>query len=437
MVRATMVFTDDFEVKPYWWDAAPPERNDDVDLPKEVDVAIVGAGYCGLCAAIELAENGRSVAVLEAGELGGGASTRNGGMVTGGQKLVVTGAVGSHDQELGGRLLEDAKDSLTMLEARVARYDLDADYRRCGRVILAYTRRHFARLERWAELLREHTAATVSLIRREALQSEIGGDYYHGGLLIEDYGGLHPAKYHRALRQLAARLGAGLHSHAPVRSISGSQGAFTVKTDRGEVRARDVFVATNGYTDSLLPFLQRRVIPVRSYVIATEPLPAELMHQLAPHQRMFSDTRLDLYYFRPSPDGTRIVFGARPGARDVSEEAAARRLHGFMCEVWPELSAYRVSHAWTGYVGMSFDKLPHMGERDGIHYAVGCNGSGVAMMSYLGYTSARKLLAMQNRPCAFESISFPSSPLYGGHPWFVPWVSGYYRLRDSLERRLF
>lgn len=436
MVSTTEVFADDFEIKPYWWDAAPPERSDDVELPKEVDVAVVGAGYCGLCAAIELAENGRSVAVLEAAELGAGASTRNGGMVTGGQKLVVSGALSRREAELAGRMLEDARESLAMLEARVSRYKLDADYRRCGRVILAYTRRHYRRLELWAQLLREHTAATVSLIARDTLQEEIGGNYYHGGLLIEDYGGLHPAKYHRSLRQLAKQVGASLHSHAPVRSVSGGRGAFLVRTDKGSLRARDVFVATNGYTDSLLPFLQRRVVPVRSYVIATEPLPPELMDKLAPQRRMFSDTRLDLYYFRPSPDGTRIVFGTRPGIHEVGEEAAARRLHAFLTEIWPDLSDYRVSRAWTGFVGMSFDKLPHMGEQEGIHYAVGCNGSGVAMMSYLGYSSARKLLAKQNRPNAFESISFPSSPLYQGEPWFLPWISGYYRLRDAVERRL-
>lgn len=424
---------DNFKTTPYWWEAAPPEAGAGQTLPEEADVAIVGSGYCGLSAAIELAGNGLNVAVLEAGDLGMGASTRSGGMVTGGQKFVVSGAIAGYGAEQARRILEDARASLEHIETLIERHGLDADYVRCGRLIAAYTPRHYTRLERWADLLRRHTDATVSLVPRDRLTEEIGGDYYHGGLLIEDYGGLHPAKYHRALRERARETGAGLHGHAEVRRIDRDAGGFVVRTARGDVRAREVFVATNGYTGGVVPYLERRVIPVASYIIATEPLPDELTRQLSPRRRMFSDTKRDLFYFRLSPDGTRVLFGARPSARALLEHEAAGRSFALACAVWPALRDYRVTHCWTGNVGMTVDHTPHMGVHEGAHYAVGCNGSGVAMMTYLGHQTALRILGRQNRPCAFEGLPFPADPVRLARPWIVPAAAGYYRLRDWVD----
>jgi glycine/D-amino acid oxidase-like deaminating enzyme len=149
---------------------------------------------------------------------------------------------------------------------------------------------------------------------------------------------------------------------------------------------------------------------------------------------MFSDTKRDLCYFRLSPDGTRVIFGGRPGVFDTDTKRAARGLHRQLCDIWPEMSDVPVSFCWTGYVGMSADRIPHMGSVDGVHYAVGCNGSGVAMMSYLGYRMARKILGRQNRPCAFDDLRFPRAPLYRGRAWFLPLVAGWYRARDALEQ---
>jgi glycine/D-amino acid oxidase-like deaminating enzyme len=423
-----------FQATPYWWEAAPPERCRDESLPKETEVAIVGAGYCGLCCALELAENGVSAALLEAGELGTGASTRNGGMVTGGQKFVVSGATASLPAAMRTRILEDARDSLTALEGRVERYGLDADYQRCGRVILAEILSHYRRLERWGELLRTEARSDVALIPRAQLTDEIGGSRYFGGLLIADYGGLHPAKYHRALRQALRARGGHAFSHAPVVSIERAGAEFRVRTGRGELRARHVLVATNGYTGALVPYFHERVVPVASYIIATEQLPAGLADRLSPRRRMFSDTKRDLYYFRLSPDGTRVVFGSRPGIFNADLETAARSLHRQVCGVWPEINDIKVEFCWTGNVGMSADKVPHMGTHDGIHYALACNGSGVAMMSYLGYQSALKIMGRQNRPCAFDRATFPRPPAYRGTPWFVPLVAGWHRARDAIDR---
>jgi len=430
------VLSQNFKDTPYWWEAAPPEDASAQPLPDAVDVAIVGSGYTGLCCALELADGGASCVVLEAGPLGAGASTRSGAMVTGGQKFVVSGAVRGIDANRQARILEDAGESLRMMQERVDKYQLDAEYVRYGRVILAHVPQHAARLAHWAELLRNHAGSTVSLLSRSELASEVGGRRYHGGLLIEDYGGLHPAKYHRALREAARGKGAILASHAKVLGIAPDRGGFLVRTARGVVRARHAVMGTNGYTDGTVPYLQRRMVPVTAYVVATEPMPPGMAEALIPRRRMLSDTQRDLYWIRLSPDGTRMIFGARPRIFETDERTAARDLHRMMCGVWPELRPVRIDFCWTGFVGMTADHMPHMGVHDGIHYAVGCNGSGVAMMSYLGYQTARKLLGKQNRSCAFDSDAFPGLPFYNGKPWFLPVVAGWYRLRDGVDRAM-
>ena len=426
----------DFKDTPYWWEAAPPEDASSQPLPDEVDVAIVGSGYTGLCSALELAEGGATCVVLDAGPLGAGASTRSGAMVTGGQKFVVSGAVRGVDASRQARILEDAGESLRMMQQRIDKYQLDADYVRYGRVILAHVPQHVARLAHWAALLRDHAGSTVSLLSRSELAGEVGGRRYHGGLLIEDYGGLHPAKYHRALREAARRKGAILASHARVLGVARDGTRFLVQTARGVVRARHVVMGTNGYSDRAVSYLQRRMVPVTAYVVATEPMPPGMATALIPRQRMLSDTQRDLYWIRLSPDGSRMIFGARPRIFETDARTAARDLHRMLCGVWPELRPVRIAFCWTGFVGMTADHMPHMGVHDGIHYAVGCNGSGVAMMSYLGFQMARKLLGKQNRACAFDGDGFPAPPLYNGKPWFIPVVAGWYRLRGGVDRAL-
>jgi len=432
-LSADAVLADDFRDTPYWWDAAPPGEGMAGSLPGATDVAIIGSGYTGLCCAIGLAERGTDCVVLDAGALGEGASSRSGGMVTGGQKFVVSGAIRGLDTGRQQRILEDAHESLTALEARITTYQLDTDYARTGRVILANVQRHYARLIRWATLL-ERAGSAVCLLDRGRLHTEIDGRRYHGGLLIEDYGGLHPGKYHRSLRTAAAARDAKLFSRAAVRRVQRTPRGFVLSTDKGEITAREVVIGTNGYTGGLVPYLQRRIVPVAAYVIATEQLPPGMMDSLVPRRRMLSDTQRSLYWFRPSPDGTRIIFGARPRMREAEPRIAAGDLHRMLCDVWPQLRDIRVAFCWRGNIGMSADHIPHMGVHDGIHYALGCNGSGVAMMSYLGTQLANKILGRQNRPCAFDSSAFPAVPAFAGQPWFVPLVTSWYRMRDRLDR---
>nr|WP_047576320.1 FAD-binding oxidoreductase [Methylobacterium sp. ZNC0032] len=437
MAESSGVLAPGFTTDPYWWDEAPPETARE-PLPEHTDVLVVGSGYCGLSAAAELARHGVDVTVVDAEELGAGASTRSGGMVSSGQKLVIGGAIKGVDAARMGRLLEDSLSSYEHLKTLIREKELDADLGVFGRYFAAHVPRHYDRLRRQGELLAKHTGVTVHEIPKSRQDEITRTDYYHGGIVIDDYGGLHPAKYHRALRRLAAANGAILRSHAPVLKVSPAvDGVHEVETGRGRVKARQVFFGTNGYSDKTSGFLHKKVVGVRSYQIATEPLPPVLIAEINTGRRMITDSRKELIYARPSPDGTRILFGSRPGMFTLPEREAAPRLHAMMIKVWPQLAGYRVTHCWSGKVGMTADKIAHMGRQDGIDFAIGCNGNGVALMTYLGHQSALKLLGRQNRSSAFDDPSFPKIPVpfYDGRPWFLPIVSGWYHLQDAIARR--
>jgi glycine/D-amino acid oxidase-like deaminating enzyme len=204
------------------------------------------------------------------------------------------------------------------------------------------------------------------------------------------------------------------------------------------VAADAVLVATNGYSldrrGTASPWLARRLVPLNSYIIATEELPEATIERLFPGRRMISESRRVLNYFRPSPDGRRVLWGGRASFRKATAEGSAPTLHRRMVECFPELREVRITHAWTGMVAFTFDGLPHIGVQDGVHYAAGCQGSGVAMATWLGHNIALKLAGAANERFALDGLPFPTRPTYTGNPWFLPIVGTYYRLRDSLDR---
>lgn len=427
------LFADGFKTTPYWWEAATPARFD-AALPDHADAVVMGGGYAGLNCALTLARAGVRVVVVDAAEIGWGASSRNGGMVSGGMKVSDPKIEKLYGADVARRIREDGWSSFGHIEDLIRREGIDCDYVRSGRFVGAHTPDDYAGMAARAPKLREATGAIVEMVPRERQREEIGSDFYFGGMVVEGTGSLHPAKYVRALAQRVADAGATLCSHARVEGIVREGDGFVVKTTRGSIQAREVMAATNGYTGAVTPWLRRRLIPVGSYIIATEPLPPEVTQRLSPKGRMFSDSKKVLYYFRLSPDGTRVLFGGRASFRQTTPEAAGPVLHRFMTGVWPELAQTKITHSWTGNVAFTFDMVPHMGVHDGVHYAMGCQGSGVAMASYLGNQVALKILGRTNRPCAFDGLPFPTRPLYRGNPWFLPIVGSWYRLSDRMAR---
>jgi glycine/D-amino acid oxidase-like deaminating enzyme len=424
------LFAPGFQTRPWWWEAAePPER--DAALPDRAGVAIVGAGYAGLSAALTLRRLGHDVAVLDAERIGWGASSRNGGMVSGGLKVASGGAAGRE-------IALAAAASFPFIEDTIAREAIDCDYVRCGRFSPAWTPKHYAAQAGRADALAEITGMPASMLPRERQREALGSDFYHGGLLLAATGSLHPGKYARGLATAAEKAGAALVDGVRVVGIRHEGNGARVATSRGELRADAVLVATNGYSlhprGTAMPWLARRVVPVASYIIATEELDGRLVDRLFPGRRMISDSKRVLNYFRPSPDGRRVLWGGRASFSNAAPEAAAPFLHRQMAAVFPELARTRITHAWTGNVAFTFDFLPHIGVQDGIHYAAGCQGSGVAMATWLGHNAALKLAGAANEPFALDGRSFPTLPGYRGHPWFLPVVGGWYRLRDRVDR---
>ncbi len=414
-----------------WWNGVPPVSVARADLPERADVAIIGGGYTGLAAARALALVGASVVVLERETIGWGASGRNGGMVLPGYKTDLPVLIRRLGLERTRALFRDTVDAIGFVESLVRDEHIDCGWARTGHVTLAAKPAHLAGLEESQRLLERDFGYATELLGPERIGEEIGSARYHGGLLDPLAGGLQPAAYVSGLAAAATRAGAVLLEHAEVQGFSRNGGGFRIETGRGALEAGDLLVATNGYTDRLYPWLSRRVVPVGSYIIATEPLSPDLQRRLVPRGRMLSDTKNLLYYFRLSGEG-RMVFGGRAAFSPTALEECRAILRRGMIEVYPELSAARIEFAWGGTLGFTLDQMPHAGRHEGLGYALGYGGHGVALASWLGDRIGRAMAGGAEWP-ELASIPFRAIPLYGGRPWFLPLAGAYYGLKDRIS----
>ena len=425
----------DFERRSFWQATMPalPDRSGR-PLLDSADVVVVGGGYTGINAARELARRGVAVSLIEAETLGFGASTRNGGIVHPGYKWGPRELVNRYGEATGRALYQETLDGFETVKRLIADEAIDCDFREHGHLELAYAPSHVRELEHARSSLASLGFETT-MVPRERIREEIGSDAYFGALAVPNSGLLHPGRYFGGLVGAAERAGADLHEGVRARSVRRqADGRFAVETARGTILARDVFVATNGYTDGVVPSLRRRIIPIGSYIIASEPLPEELARELSPRGRSFFDTKNFLYYWHVSVD-RRMVFGGRASFMPTSIERTAEILHRGLLEVHPQLAGYRIDYAWGGNVGFTFDRMPHVGRTaQGIAYAMGCCGTGVALMTHLG-TRVGEWLAGGEAP-ALASLKFPLVPApYEGRPWFLPFVGEWFRLQDRLAAR--
>jgi glycine/D-amino acid oxidase-like deaminating enzyme len=423
-----------YEARPLWhaqMPELPSYRNR--ELPEAADVVVVGGGYTGVSAARQLAKQGARVTLLEAHQLGFGASTRNGGIVHPGYTWGPAELVQRYGEETGRALFRETLDGYRFLKELILDEAIDAEFIERGHLELAYAPAHVAELEA-AQRGLEEAGVECSFVPRDRLHEEIGSHAYFGALAFEGSGGLHPGRYFAGLAVAAARAGVDLHEGVRALAVRAQRdGRLAVETDRGSVLARDVVVGTNGYTDGFVPALRRRIIPIGSYIIATEPLPETLVREISPKGRVFFDTKNFLYYWRLTAD-RRLVFGGRASFIPTSVERTARILHRGMLEVHPQLRGVRIEHAWGGNVGFTFDRMPHVGRLGGVTYAMGCCGTGVAMLTYLG---ARVAEWLGGGPApVLARLRFPLVPApYEGRPWFLPAVGEWFRLRDRLAAR--
>jgi glycine/D-amino acid oxidase-like deaminating enzyme len=418
--------------EPYWWDAAPRERPVEVALPVHCDVAIIGAGYTGLSAALTLARAGRSVVVLDAGAPGQGASSRSGGMIGHGHRLSYLRLIERFGAEKAKALVREGMASLDFLKALITGEKIDAALQVCGRMRGASTAADYATMAREGDALRRDLGMPIEVLSKADVRRDVAADGYHGGLLFQTHGAVHPALFHQGLLQRARAAGALLAGYTPVTSVRRDSEGFAVDTARGSLRTADVVAATNADTGRITPGLARRLVPLPSFLIATEPLGESRVRSLIPNGRMIVETSAKHRFLRPSPDGKRLVLGGRAALHPIPLEQAADWLTKELRTFFPSLADVQISHVWTGNVAMTRSDLPGIGRRDGVWYALGCNGSGVALMPYLGHKLALKILGKPEGRTAYDDMPFPAIPFYSGNAWFRPLMTWWFRARDRL-----
>jgi glycine/D-amino acid oxidase-like deaminating enzyme len=431
---ATPRLNDDFERRPYWHATMPalPDRAGK-PLPDSADAVVIGGGYTGVAAARQLATQGARVVVLEARTLGWGASTRNGGIAHPGYKWGPASMIRRYGDALATRLYSDSVEATNLIGRTIRDNGIEAELRLNGYMELAWSRRD---AEDFADEVPVRTSwgTAARVVEREHLATEVGTTAFHGGLAIDAGGVIHPGKWFAGLVGLAESAGADLHEGVRATAIRRQRnGPFLVETERGTIEARDVLVATNAYTDGAAPALRRRIIPIGSYIIATEPLPEDLAREISPTGRAYFDTRNFLSYWHVSAD-RRLLWGGRVSFFPTTVDKTARLLHRRMLQVHPQVAGYRVEYSWGGKIGMTFDRMPHIGRSGGVMYAMGCCGSGVVLLHWLG-TRAAQWMGGGEAP-ALAQLRFPLVPApYEGRPWFLPVVGEYFRARDRLSAR--
>lgn len=423
----------------FWLTTVPAAQPAQAPLPDAVDVAIVGAGFTGLSAARALARRGLGCVVVEARTAGWGASSRNGGMVLTGLKLPVPTLVQRYGLEAVRRMYAASLESINLVEQIVREENIQCDFSRCGHLEVACKPSHFEGYAESASRIQREFGHTLRIVPRKELAQEIGSDIYFGGMVDDTSAGLNPARYVAGLAIASERAGATLCEHCEVLAIERESNSasrrFRLSTSRGSLVSREVLVASGAYTSGFAEPLRRKIIPIGSYIIATEVLPDSLARQLSPRNRMIYDSKHFLYYYRLTPDN-RMLFGGRAAFFPETENTvwqSAEMLRRGMVTVYPQLRDTRVEFAWGGTLDFAFDVMPHAGTLDGMHFALGYAGHGVAAATWMGVRLAAALCGEASEN-PFAAIPFPTPPigLRSGNTWALPLAGAYYKVLDWL-----
>ncbi len=399
------------------------------------DVAVIGAGYTGVSAALHAASAGREVIVLEAGEIGEGGSGLNGGQVIAGLKHDPEVLESLYGERTGAQLAACSGAAPDLVFDLIRRYAIDCDAVRAGWLQLAVSERHLKALERRAAQWRSRGADAAVLSDREAAQLT-GTSRYCGGWIDRRGGTVQPLAYLRGLARAALQEGARLFVRSPASRLSRRGDAWCVQTPRGTVAAQTVIVATDAYTGRAFDALRRTVVAVPSIQVATAPLPPDQLAAILPGGQSVSDTQRILRYFRLDASG-RFVLGTRGSYADIPAPAATPAHERALRELYPQLARTPLEYRWGGFVAMTRDGLPHLHEpAPGLLAGLGFNGRGVAMATALGGLLARRALGE-----SVESLGFPVTPVRPIRLHALSRVGaratiGYLQARDALERAL-
>jgi len=380
------------------------------------------------------ARAGYSTIVVDAEDAGYGCSTRNGGQISSSVKPDFAVLSKKYGAEKAFQIIKEGFNALAWIEEFISDEGLDCDFRVCGRFHGAHTAKQFKILTADLKQQPEGLKAPYTIVSRDEQHSELATDSYYGGVVFHQHASIDPALYHQQLLRLAIEAGVQIVPSCAVTQLDPGSTEIKIQTEQGQIKAREVIVATNGYTGKVTPWQRRRVIPIGSYIIATEALDKTTMDRLMPNHRVYSDTRKVVYYYRASPDKTRILFGGRVSSSETDPAISAPLLKADLARLFPELADVKLSHSWMGFVAYTFDTLAHIGKQNGIHFAMGYCGSGVSMASYLGMRVGNKVLRSADGETGFDNIKFPTRPLYTGNPWFLKTAVAWYRYKDQRQK---
>ena len=327
-------------------------------------------------------------------------------------------------------------DSVTTVEQIVSEENIDCGFARYGHLLTANKPKHYDSLVDEVEFMSVEFGHNVKLVPQSEQRKEIGSDIYYGASVDEVSGGLNPAQYVAGLARVAENAGAGLHARARVNRIKRKGNRFVLETERGSIETESVFVGTSGHTGSVTRKLQKKIIPIGSFIIATEKFSDELAHELSPKNRMIFDYKHYLNYFRLWDN--RMIFGGRAAFFPETASTTKRSadiLRREMIQVYPQLKDVKVEYVWGGTLDFAFDQMTHVGKDDGIYYALGYAGHGVAMGTHLRKTVAEAILNGNIKEHPFAQFKFPSAPLglYDGRPWFLPFAGVWHKILDWVE----
>jgi len=432
---------------PYWWQAAPPQDFHIDHWPERADVVIIGGGYSGFGAAIPLARAGLDVVILERDQIGSGASTRNGGITSGNLQLSFDDLNKKFGLEKTTAFYQEAKAARADLAQFITSEKIDCDLQQCGRLVGALCPESLASMKRDAERLTKLLDIDATVYDQTSLPDYIDTSRYCGGIMRDDIGGIHPAKLLAGMCQIARAASVKIATQTKVVAVSKQRTSsptteFCIKTNRGIIHAGHVISATNGYTDAGQPWLRRRLIPVISEMIATEELGENMIRSLMPGSNMYGEALQLGHYYRPSPDGKRILLGGRRMSSDPVK--ARKRLVEGLTSIFPQLADITITNHWFGFVAFPFDQLPKLAVHDGVIYPSGFCGSGTVWARWLGQKAAHMVLAdldggtfQENifQGSAFQSVPFRTIPFYSGDPWFLPLAMGLYAIQDKFKTK--
>ena len=424
---------------PYWWEDYKPYHFQNCSINNQTyDLVIIGAGYTGICAAQESVSKNLKTLLIDQNALGEGASTRSAGMVSGGLNLgKKVDLFKEYGDQMAVDFIKESIDSYRFLEDRVNGYHTEVKFQKTGRLVLAHSKKKLEALRKKTDLLNKLTNLKLDFLKN--IDHEISNDYYKGGMLVHDAASIHPSLFYKFLLDKALNCKLDIFSPCKLLSHKKKENYYIVNTTEGVVKTEYLLFATNGYSEKEIGKENYNIIGVPSYIAVTNEIGTEAINKAMPKLRMYSDTKNDLFYFRPTPDHKRLLFGSFPiwAYQKESSRLVESFFYKNISRILPSLGDFIIDYIWGGKVGVTFNTLPHVKNENNRLYVFGCNGSGVALMPYLGHKSISLITKKNNSLLTITKIRNKKNYLKKVIFLLLPLLGFYYQKKEELENKFF